>query len=121
MTNIKNILSNTSFWQINKAVHLELGGDVALLLSDLSSRQDYWASRNMLDKEGYFFIERKELEKDTLLSSYKQNEATKILVKLKILSVKRIGIPPQNFYKLDSQKVNELVILLSENKKINTT
>jgi hypothetical protein len=110
MTKIKNILSSTSFWMLNKAVVLELGVDVALFLTDLSSRQDYWGMKGKLDREGFFFIERSEIESETLLSPHKQLRATKTLVDLGLLQTKRVGIPPKNYYKLDSDKVNEFVL-----------
>jgi len=114
MKKSKNVLSSTNFWLINKSVHLALGGDVALLLSDLSYRQDYWETRNKLTEDGFFFIERSILKKDTLLSETKQWKASKVLIDLGVLEVKRRGIPPKNYYRIDNQKVNDLVVILSQ-------
>jgi len=112
---LRNILSSTSFWQLNKTLVLELGIDTALFLTDLSSRQDYWEIKGKLDKDGFFFINRDEIKEETTLSHSKQNKATKTLVELNILDVKKVGIPSKNHYKINVSKLNKYILNLVNN------
>lgn len=110
--NTNNILSSSNFWLLNKAVTLELGLETSIFLSDLSSRQDYWQGRNELTKDGYFFINRDKIKAETTLSHGKQNTATKTLINLGILEVKKIGLPSKNYYKINIKILNEYVLNL---------
>ncbi len=74
-----NILTQSSWWVINKAITKEVGIDAALLLADLISKQEYFEDRGMLDENGYFFNTRDNIQEDTTLTLYRQNNAISIL------------------------------------------
>jgi hypothetical protein len=43
------------------------------------------------------------------LSIYRQIAAVKILTKIKVLIVKRAGIPSKNYYRVDIQLINKTI------------
>lgn len=104
-----NILSHSAFWIINKAVLKEIGVDATLLLSDFITKQEYFTDRNMLNKEGFFFNDKEDIERDTTLTSYRQTQAVSKLSELKLIELKKIGIPHRFYYKVDFNRVNEFV------------
>ena len=111
----KSILSETSWWPVNKLFTRKYGIDAALIIADLSSKQEYFKGRKMLDKNGYFFNEKKDIERDTSISPYRQDKAFKILTDIKVLDTEiRKGIPPKRYYRVNINRLNKLVLSLYE-------
>lgn len=106
-----NLLSQGSWWILNKKFTQQYGLEVSILLSDLLARYIYWSERQQL-QDGWFFCVKEDIENDTTLSSYKQNEALKTLVKLGIIQTKLHGVPPKTYYFIDHRRVNEVVSAL---------
>lgn len=116
----RNILSETSWWPVNKLFTRKYGIDAAVIIADLSSKQEYFRGRRMLDREGFFFNEKKDIETDTSISPYRQDKALKILIDIEVLETEiKKGIPPKRYYKVNVNKLNKLVLKLyeSEDKK----
>lgn len=64
----------------------------------------------MLTEDGFFYCEKLEIEKDTSISPYRQDKAVKLLVNLGVLNTEiRKGIPPKRYYRVNVEKLNELV------------
>jgi len=112
-----NILSQGSWWILNKALTLALGLDASYLLSDLTSRHEYWERVGELTKDGYFFCTKDQIEKDTSLSPYKQTEAVKVLVEAGLLQTKRMGNPAKLYYQLNFKNINSLLYKFHSKKK----
>jgi len=104
-----NILSQTAWWPLNKKVTQILGIDAALLLSDLISKQEYFEERNLLDKEGFFFNTKEDIESDTTLPRRRQESAIKILTDYKLIEYKIKGVPAKSSYKVIVSAVNQFV------------
>lgn len=109
----KNILSQSSWWMVNKALTKEIGLDASVLLSDLLSKYEYFENRGMLE-DGTFFNKRVEIEADTTIPPYRQNKAIQILVKRKLISVTNKGIPPKTRFKVNLLEINKLISSLYE-------
>ena len=105
-----NILSQNSWWVLNKSITTLLGLDASFLLSDLITRFEYWKKRGLLDEEGFFFVTKEEIEIDTTLSAYRQTTALRILESYKFVSSKRKGIPSKLFYRVSLDKINLTII-----------
>lgn len=105
-----SILSQSSWWIMNKSLTIFLGFDASLLLSDLASKQDYFRDRNQLDEEGYFFNHRKDIAKDTSISEPRQIKAFKILQEKNLVQIKKVNkIPPKFYYKVNASEINSLI------------
>lgn len=76
----------------------------ALLLSQLW----YWAIRTS-NAEGWFYKTQEEWEHETGLTRTEQETARKVLKRLGILEEKRVGIPAQLYYRINKQRVAELL------------
>ncbi len=109
----KNILSETSWWPVNKHFTRKYGLDAAVIIADLSSKQEYFQNRDMLTDDGFFFNEKLDIEHDTSLSPYRQDKAVKMLVDIGVLETEiKKNIPPKRFYKVNVKKINTLLLEL---------
>lgn len=105
----KNILSQTAWWMINKALTKELGIDASLLLSDLLSKFEYFEDRNLLDDDGFFFNTRENIETDTTIPLYRITKAIEVLKFKKLIETNNKGIPPKSRFKLNMISINKLI------------
>jgi len=103
----KNIIG-TNFIITNRDLINEFGVNTALMLGELYGRRNYFRERNEL-KYGYFFATKNSIEKSTKLSPYKQRIASEILIKAGILEIKYIDIPPKTYYKINDEKLSEIL------------
>ena len=103
----KNIIG-TNFIITNRDLINEFGINSALMLGELYGRRNYFRERNEL-KYGYFFATKNSIEKSTKLSPYKQRIASEILIKAGILEIKYIDIPPKTYYKINDEKLSEIL------------
>jgi len=108
-----SILAQSSWWTLNKALTIFLGFDASLLLSDLSSKQDYFRVNGQLDENEFFFNLKRNIKFDTSLSEQRQDKAVEILQKYGLLDVvRKKSIPPKLLYKVNYKKINELLLEL---------
>lgn len=103
----KNIIG-TNFIITNRDLINEFGINSALMLGELYGRRNYFREWNEL-KYGYFFATKNSIEKNTKLSPYKQRIATEILMKAGILEIKYIDIPTKTYYKINDEKLSEIL------------
>ena len=105
----KNILSQSSWWVINKAVTKSIGIDASLILSDLMSKHEYFLNRGMIDEQGFFFNTRDNIENDTTIPIYRQNKAIEILKQYGLVEITNKGIPPKTRFKLNFKNIDKLI------------
>lgn len=103
----KNIIG-TNFIITNRDLINEFGINTAVMMEELYGRRNYFRERNEL-KYGYFFATKNSIEKSTKLSPYKQRIASEILIKAGILEIKYIDIPPKTYYKINEEKLSEIL------------
>lgn len=106
---IDNTISTDAHWQVNKRISNVVGTDAALLMADLVSKRRYFKRRNMLDKDGGFFQDSKELEKQIYMGRKSRESRCRKLVKLGLLVIKRKGVPPRNWYYIQDIKLLEIL------------
>jgi len=97
------------WWAINKSLAKILGFDTALWIADVFSKFEYFADKDALDEEGFFFNTQKNIKEDTGLSEDKQTIIIKNLVEKGILEVKKKGLPARNYYKFDILRLSEII------------
>lgn len=68
-----------------------------------------------LTNEEWFFSTRENIESNTGLSEHKQRMAINKLVKMKLISTKRLGVPCKTYYKINE---NEILGLCKNTKAI---
>lgn len=110
---MSNILSQGSWWIINKKLTQKIGLDASFLLSDLITRYEHWKDKGKLD-DGFFFCLKEDIQADTTITGYRQTEAIKVLIKIGFIEVKKKGIPAKNFYKINTSYLNKVVFELNE-------
>lgn len=102
---IKELLMSSSYWVLNKSVVKSLGIETAFFLTNLVE-----ADKLLADDDGWFYQTIDTIEEITTLTRRKQESSIKILIERDILLQKNKGIPMKRYFKLNSFKVNELLI-----------
>ena len=108
---IKELLMSSSYWVLNKSVVKTLGIETAFLLTNLVE-----ADKLLADDEGWFYQTIDTIEEITTLTRRKQESSIEKLIDKGILLQQNKGIPMKRYFKLNSFKVNEL--LMSNNIKV---
>ena len=111
---MKHLLSSTAFLVLNKGLAKSIGLKEAVLLADLISKEEYFIANGMTD--GWFFNTEANIEADTTLTPFQQRKCVKTLKKLKIIEVKRKGIPAKQYFKINEQQVMQFLNNLSSTK-----
>ena len=88
---------------------LDLGA--AYWLCEIISWMRYLKKKKRVDEDGWFYYTQEHLEKKIGISSQRQNRIIKKLKSTGIIDVKRKGLPPRNYFKINYEK---LVIFLYE-------
>ena len=105
---LTQMLSVNGFVMTNKFLINNIGLDAALFLSELCSEYNYWETKNKLKDGEWFFSTRENIEKNTGLSEYRQRLAMNLLVKKKLISIKKIGVPRKIYYQLNQKNILQL-------------
>lgn len=113
----QNILSQTSFWMVNKAITQYLGSrDAALLLSDLVGRRNTFAQKGQLDSLSGFFVISEEIENDLLMTKHIRTSAMRclqdkglVVVSLKPTPTQDKGFQTVNFFYIQDDKIEEVL------------
>lgn len=100
--------TSTPYFTVNKNHIKNLGSDAAIVLSDLTSKRDYFGTRNELTEDGYFFNSSKRLVEDTGLSKWAIRQAIKRLKDEGCIHTKVLNSPPTVHFFLISSRISEL-------------
>lgn len=103
---VLQIIAKENFITYSKVAARKLGVNAAVLLGQFCSYQNL--------SEGEFYREQSLISEDTCLSVYEIRKAVEVLTDAEILTVERKGIPAKNFYKIDEDKLSELLITRCE-------
>jgi len=82
---VLDLLDSSNFITLNKSLIQSLGLNEAIMLGELAGKYRYWKTAGRLDKNGYFFIKRDDLNLETGLSSHQQRKALEHLKDLGIV------------------------------------
>ena len=104
---LASLLSSGNYIITNKILIKAVGTDAAILLGELCSEYNYWENKGELVDGEWFYSTRENIEDNTGLSEHKQRMAIKKLIDLKLIEVRKKGIPCKNYYKLNEQEILE--------------
>lgn len=103
-TMMLDALGSSGYLLINKNLILKLGLLDAAIFSNYIDKHKYWKSRDE-DFDGWFFLTFEAQKEELHISDYTLRQAKARFLKLKLLRVKRKGIPAKEYYKLDLGKI----------------
>ena len=101
---IKELLTSSGFFVLNKKIVKKFDADTALLLSSFAEAEAVFA-----DENGWFFQTIETVEEMTGLQRKKQEKCIKNLVEKGILEQKNIGMPRKRYFRLNYEKISEIV------------
>jgi len=101
---VKEILISNSFFVMNKKIVKKFDADTALLLSSFAEAEIAFS-----DDNGWFFQTIETVEEMTGLQRKKQERCIKKLIENGILEQKNIGMPRKRYFRLNYEKINEIV------------
>ena len=111
---LTNVLSQNSFWLVNKALVKALDGNysAAILLSDLIQRREYFANRNELAGDGSFYALSETLEEDLAMGAQMRRRASKdlqdkgfVVIIPRQTTVPSKGLQTVNYYLINDEAV----------------
>ena len=102
---VKQLLTSSNYWTLNKTVVKMFGIETAFLLTNLAE-----AETMMSDKDGWFYQTSETLEKITTLSRYKQDRGIEQLEEAGILKKDVRGIPAKRYFKLDYKVLSNKIV-----------
>lgn len=91
-----------------------LGNNAAIYLSALMWKRDWFINHNKITPQQAFFNTQQDMEETTLLNSYKQTKALKILESFNVVSVKKMGMQAKNFFTINYEKIDFLLSIPEE-------
>ena len=101
----KQFVFSDSYWRLSKNLVKALGFRDALWLTDLLSKYQLLQSRELVDKEGWFYSLRRFIADSTGIPEKTQTVIISRLVKLGIIQVKRLGVPAKNYYRISFRQM----------------
>ena len=99
---IKKLFSGSYYYMLNKTLLKEVGLDEALILSCL-------IDANEIFEEEWFYQTSDTIQELTTLSEFRQTKAINKLIKLNILEKKVKGLPAKRYFRINSDKVLEIL------------
>lgn len=93
-------LNPTNTGSFNRLIAHALGLDAAVIYSALISKREYYASRNMLDSEGWFYSTVEDMQESTSMAICKQRKAIKTLTDKGLVEVSKRGMPARRHFRL---------------------
>ena len=110
-------LNPTNTGSYNRLIAHALGLDAAVVYSALISKREYYASRDMLDSEGWFYSTVEDMQESTSMAICKQRSAIKLLKDKGLVEVSKRGMPARRHFRLRDD-VELLDRLLEQGKEI---
>jgi hypothetical protein len=114
---IINLLANSGYIILNKAIIKKLGLHEAIIVGELCSEYMYWEKNGKLE-DNYFYSTRENIHENTGLSAYQQREPMKKLINIGVILEKSKGMPLQKWYSLNSELLYKI---LCENLDLTTS
>ncbi len=115
---VKNFLSGSSFYILNKSVCKTLKPNASVLLTLLIDRFNYWQEKGRLVDGEWFYKSKEEIEEDVNLTAREQDTAIEVLVDFGLIDTKEgVGFNRTKHYRINWCNVSEF--LTSGSKNVN--
>ena len=102
---IKQLLMSNGFYVLNKKIVKIFGIESAFMLTTLVESSD-----SLADDDGWFYKTSPALEEETGLSGQKQSKILDVFLLLGILEQENKGMPMKRYFKINYQKIEDLVL-----------
>lgn len=106
---IKQLLMTSNFYVLNKQLVKKLGIETAFFLTALVE-----ADEMLADENGWFYQTVPQIEEMTGLTKHKQNNCINELISLGILLQENKGMPMKRYFKLDYEKISDVIFFSSQ-------
>lgn len=110
---LKKVLSQSSYWIINKELANKLGFEPTLLLTHLIECAD------MLDQP--FYQQRDRILKTLGWTEYQYKKSVRVLKGKNLISSELKGIPPKNYWTINESNIYSLIGSNTPDKRVNIT
>lgn len=110
-------LNPTNTGSFNRLIAHALGLDAAVVYSALISKREYYASRDMLDSEGWFYSTVEDMQESTSMAICKQRSAIKLLKDKGLVEVSKRGMTARRHFRVRDE-VELLDKFLKQGKEI---
>lgn len=108
---LKQLLMSSSYFVLNKQIVKAIGIEAGFLLTTLIE-----ASDGLANDDGWFYKTAPSLEEETGLSNHKQSKIIEELTKLGILEQENKGMPMKRYFRINFNKIEELVFKIQDLK-----
>lgn len=108
---LKQLLMSSSYFVLNKQIVKAIGIEAGFLLTTLIE-----ASDGLANEDGWFYKTAPSLEEETGLSNHKQSKIIEELTKLGILEQENKGMPMKRYFRINFNKIEELVFKIQDLK-----
>ncbi len=102
---IAKILGSSAFWVVNKTIAKSTSMEAALMLADLTDKEQYFTARGEITECGYFFNTSENIKEDTGLTYHSQKKALKQLTDIGFIETKLKGVPAKLHFKISENKI----------------
>lgn len=113
---LKQLLMSSSYFVLNKQIVKAIGIEAGFLLTTLIE-----ASDGLANEDGWFYKTSPSLEEETGLSNHKQSKIIEELTKLGILEQENKGMPMKRYFRINFNKIEELVFKTQDLKNSNAS
>lgn len=104
-----NVMTSSSFFLVNKQLVMKIGYRDAMTLGLLIDAWQYWSSVGKLEDDGSFYKVRQEIADDMGTGLRDIDSAIKNLQACGLIEVKRKGLPAKCFYKINFEKIHDIL------------
>ena len=108
---LASLLSTSGYFIVNKTLCKKLGLTSAAVIGELYSRYSYLADCGKLVDDGYFYYIVETLRENVGITVYEQRRVINSLCEQGILTTKWMGVPAKRYFKINDEKVAELLNL----------
>ena len=104
------LLSQGNYLRLNKRLIAVLGLEMAVFMSFLIDKYDYYTNNNLLNGESFYFTDN-DILIFTGLNSNKIQKLKEKGEKLNLFSIKKLGNPAKTYYTINFETINNIFML----------
>ena len=108
---IYDLLTQDSYFILNRKLNSYCGLVLGAFIVFLLDKEKYHKYNRELTQDGYFYATDMDIMLMTGLTSSQVSKLKSTAVKKELVSIKKEGIPLKTYYKLNLQKINEIISL----------
>ena len=101
--------SDSENYYLNSKLLEIFGPKTSVYLANLIDKLKYFEDRNMLSKDGCFFVIQDQLCAPLKMSKHELRRCKKELIEAEIISTEMRGIPPKEYYSINFPALDQLL------------